>query len=229
MIRRPSTNPVVIESLEDRRLFAASITSVTPSPNPVERGLKLTLTSNGATSDTKSVVFFFDTNGNGVLDSTDKRIGRDASGRNGFVWVLKTKKLDLGPVRIFAEPHDAHNTAGTPVNTIVTITDAPPTIKSVVAAPKKLHHGKTLTLIATGVKDTDGKVGSVAFYLDNGDGIFNAGADTFLATDADPKGGFKIKPDTNALPSGTLTIFAVATDNDGGTSNTASADVTVLT
>ncbi len=229
MNRRSSSPAVAFESLEDRRLLAASIISVTPTPNPVERGIKLTLTSNGATSDTKSVVFFTDANGNGVLDSTDKRIGRDLAGRNGFNWRLNTKKLALGQIRFFAEPHAASGAAGTPVSTVVTITDAPPTIKSLRTNFKTFHRGKTITLTAAGVKDSDGKVGSVAFFLDsNQNGTFDTGVDTFLAPDPDPKGGFKYQPDTNALPLGTQTFFAIATDNDGGTSNAASVAVTVL-
>jgi hypothetical protein len=220
----------IIEPLESRRLLTAALTGITPTPSPVERGLRLTLTATGPTSDTKSVRFFIDTDGDGVLDSTDKRVGSDATPGNGFSVRLNTKKFLLGDIRFFAEPHERGGAARTPVSTIVTVTDAPPTIKAVVGAPKKLRPGKNLTFIATRVKDTDGKVGSVSFFIDSNDnGAIDLGTDTFLGTDPDPKGGFKFKPDTLALPVGTLTILAQATDNDGGTSNVASGTVLIQT
>jgi hypothetical protein len=220
----------IVEALEKRQLFAAGLVSVTATPSPVERGLKLTLTANGNTSDTKRVSFWLDSNGNGVLDTSDKKIGQDGSPLNGLSKTFSTKKFDLGAVRFFARPETGGGVSGPSVSTTVTITDAPPTIKSVVASPKKVKRGKNLTFSANGVKDTDGTVGSVVFYIDNNaNGSIDIGTDTFLGTDADKKGGFKFKPDTNTLPVGTLTILAQATDNDGGTSNVASGTVLVQT
>ena len=65
-----------------------TIGSLSVSPNPVTQGDSLTLTANGVTDSDGTVVevvFFLDTNGNGVIDvGTDILLGVDTSSNGGW-------------------------------------------------------------------------------------------------------------------------------------------------
>ena len=214
-----------VEMLEDRRLLSASIGSLSADALTVERGTPVVLTANDVT-DIKVVSFYVDSNGNGVLDDGDKKLNSDGTGANGFMGKAQTKKLPVGDVLFFAQGHDVDGNMAT-AQTSVHLTNASPTLKRLTAAPKKLVHGKKLTLIANGAHDTDGTVASVSFYVDsNGNGLIDAG-DVLLGTDSDKHGGYKNAPDTSAFAAGTMTILAQATDSDGGLSNVVSTAVVV--
>ncbi len=105
----------------------------------------------------------------------------------------------------------------------------PPTIGSLSASPDPVVQGDALTLTANGVSDPDGTVSSVAFYRDaDGDGALNEAVDELLGTDTDGSDGFAATVSTTGFALGSHTYFAIATDNDGLTSDAASATGTVV-
>ena len=95
-----------------------------------------------------------------------------------------------------------------------------PTITALAVNPDPVTQGENVALTATGVADTDGTVDSVAFYRDaNGNGSLDVGLDTLLGTDTTAGDGWTVTVPTSGFAVGTQTYFAVATDNDGLTSN----------
>ena len=99
-----------------------------------------------------------------------------------------------------------------------------PGIRSLAVSPQPVVQGDTLTLSAHGVLDVGGRVASVAFYRDaDGNGAFDAGIDELLGTDTDVSDAWGVAVSTTDFPLGPQTYFAVATDNDGLTSDAAAA------
>ncbi len=93
---------------------APAVTSLTPSGTPLVRGLTLTLTANvvAGQSPTTEVHFYWDSNGNGVLDPTiDTDLGHDSSSSGGWTLRFGTGNFPLGPNVFFARAEDgqAHN------------------------------------------------------------------------------------------------------------------------
>jgi subtilisin-like proprotein convertase family protein len=106
----------------------------------------------------------------------------------------------------------------------------PPTIDSLSVNPDSVLFEEIVdvTLTANGVSDPDDNVFSVSFYRDfNGNGTLEVGTDVLFATDTDGTNGWSATDNTAALPLGTHSYFAVATDEAANDSNVVSATLTV--
>lgn len=101
-----------------------------------------------------------------------------------------------------------------------------PTVTSLSDNPDSVRTGGNVTLTANNVIDVDGGIASVAFYREgNGTAGLQTGpgGDVLLGTDASGAGGYSIVASTAGLPDATYTYYAVATDDDGATSNVVAA------
>jgi hypothetical protein len=104
-----------------------------------------------------------------------------------------------------------------------------PSIGSLIVAPSPATPNQSLTFTASGVTETGGTVSNVSFYLEsNGTGGLQTGGDTLLgtATSANSSGNWTLTL-SSGLAAGTYTIYAIATDSAGTTSNVVSASETV--
>ncbi|MCH9021287.1 MAG: hypothetical protein IID32_00800 [Planctomycetes bacterium] len=211
------------------------VVSVTASPDPVVQGAPLTLQANGVADSDGSVVqvaFYLDSNKNGSLEvGLDIVLGLDESGADGWETVAVTNGFSIGLNQIFARALDDEGAWSTAVSVQVTVTAPPnrfPTIGSLTAAPAVLMQGETLTLTAKSVADSDGSVVRVEFYHDsNGNGLFEAGADTLLGTGTiSGDGSSHIEANAGFAP-GVHVFFARAQDDKDALGNTVQATIRV--
>lgn len=101
-------------------------------------------------------------------------------------------------------------------------------ITSFTATPNPVAAGSPLTLSASGILNSNPTttITQVAFYLDDGSGNLEPGADTLLGTGTNVNGmwSFSFTPTT----SGTFTLFAVAIDSAGIWSDPVAVVLTVV-
>lgn len=106
---------------------------------------------------------------------------------------------------------------------------ARPTLASLSGSAAEVSQGDVLVLTANGVED-DRSVAAVRFYADrNGDGI--AQDSELLGSDTDGADGYRMaltRFQTSALAHGEVSFLAIATDNEGFTSDTATFEARVL-
>ena len=104
-----------------------------------------------------------------------------------------------------------------------------PTVTSLSDSPDPVTQGEELTLTAIGVTDADGDetIAKVEFYLDDGDGVFEAGEDTPLGEDKDGADGWSWTGSTVALPLGENAYFARVRDDFGDWSDAVSTTNTI--
>ena len=135
--------------------------------------------------------------------------------------------LAAGVHRFYAVAVDNEGATST-ASTVTARVNAAPTIATFTSSPASgLRRSTTFTLTAGGVADTDGSIRSVQFHVDvNGNGVLDS-RDRSLAggTRSGSVWTARIRP--GQLPLGTMSLFAVATDNDGGRSIASSFRVTV--
>jgi hypothetical protein len=210
-----------------------AVTSLTTRTPTINRGATLSLY--GAAKDPDGTValveFFEDTNGSGVLDAGDTKLGEDADARGGYTLAYAVPgNATPGVHRFFARATDSDAVLGEARALDVTFANIAPTLAGFTATPTPVTQPDLLTLTATGAADADGlgAAARVHFYQDsNGNRRLDA-QDTLLGTDADGSDGYSIAVNTGALPRvGYVTLFAQAEDADGGVSLVRSAYVTV--
>lgn len=196
-----------------------SVSAVTASPSFIAiPGSSTTLTAVGVSDPDNNVarVQFFRDNGDNTFNpASDTLLGEDTSAAGGFTLATPTTGFSVGANRVFARVIDADQLESAVVSTIVTL-NAAPIITSVSPSPASVLRPAPLTLTANGLSDGDGTVAAVEFYRDaNANGTFEAGSDTLLGTDSSAAGGFTLSFSTAGFPSGNLTFFARAQDNQG--------------
>lgn len=101
-----------------------------------------------------------------------------------------------------------------------------PTITSLGDSPDAVRTGGTVTLTANNALDIDGSIALVSFYRESNDASglqTGAGGDTLLGADPSSAGGYTTTASAAGLSDGSYTYYAVATDDDGATSNVAVA------
>ncbi len=183
-----------------------------------------------------AVQFFLDANANGLIDTGERLLGSGirVTGTNDFRLVTTTTGFATGQNTVLARATDNNGGFSTNRGVIVNVTNRAPTLTVMSALPAIVPGlGSTLNLTATGAADPDGTIASVRFYRDaNGDGLFNILDDTLLGTDNSATGGFTLAVNTGdgafGFTTGANRVFAVAVDNNGGTSTgTATAQVRV--
>jgi uncharacterized protein YkwD len=204
---------------------APVVSSLVATPSPIARPGTLTLTAGGvsdANGQVARVQFYRDTNGNGVWDPSDEVLGTDQSASGGWTWFGSTAGWTLGQHRFFARAQDNQNAWSQPVAAVVNVTNAPPTIGSLVASPSSVVQSNAVTMIAAGLHDPDGTIVLVEFYW--GSELLGS-----VPLGSVPQGsdGWSWTADTANWPVGQHTVSARAQDNDGAWSETISTTVTV--
>jgi cyclophilin family peptidyl-prolyl cis-trans isomerase len=199
---------------------------------PAHRGDRMTLTAIGV-ADTapgvvKKVLFYLDSNDNGVLDvGIDKLLGTGKLAAGAAALSVSSAGFPLGSIRFFAQAVD-NNGATAAAAATATIRNAPPTVTSLAAKPTGVARTKTVVLTAKGAADKDGAVARVEFWCLAGSGAFDPGTATQIGEDASSKGGYTF---TYVIPAdaalGALQFFARAVDNNGLAGNAVAASVTV--
>jgi Raf kinase inhibitor-like YbhB/YbcL family protein len=196
------------------------------------------LASNGAK--VTSVQFFRDMNGNGVLDAGDLKLGAGALQRGTTNYILSVPSTGaavkppyaLGDQHFLAQITDS-NGGGVVVSAIATIANRPPTVASLTTNTKTYPQGGLVTLTAKGVKDFDGTVAKVEFYIDtDGSGTFDVTKDAKIGEQTVGKSGAYAMPSpytlANDAPSGPLAFVAIATDDLSGQSAAAKVAPVVI-
>jgi hypothetical protein len=209
------------------------ITSIVDSPDPVIKGMPLTLTANGASDpDLGDVVdkieFYRDANGNSVLDpAIDLLLGTDTDASDGWSISADTSSLPPGTNRYFARAFDGVLWSSSVTSTGVV--NVLPTIASLQVSPAVSYKGDNITITASGVADTaPGTVSSVEFYRDvNANGVIDVGVDTLLGSDTSSAGGWNKTVATTTFPLGNVTLLARAKDSNAGYSATVATTVFV--
>ena len=103
-----------------------------------------------------------------------------------------------------------------------------PSIDSLSASPDPVSQGSPLTLTANNVRDIDGVVVEVEFYLDvNGNRVIDVGTDQLWGTATSGDGDWSYVDSTSGLPLGTNVYMARAQDIYGAWSNTVTTTGTV--
>ncbi len=213
-----------------------TIADLIPSATSVARGASVTITASAVTaggSPIARVEFYRDANDNGVVDSGEF-VSSDTNGDNGYRMVLSTSAtlaLPLGSIRYIAIAFADDATQSVPVDTEITITNAPPTLGALTPSAASFEQGQPGFILTAGTPaDADGNVTMVRFYADlNGDGIAQGSEN--IGTDTDGSNGFSTTLDpglTLEFPSGPITFLSIAVDSDGGTSAPSSTTATAL-
>ncbi|MFP4028738.1 MAG: Ig-like domain-containing protein, partial [Candidatus Brocadiia bacterium] len=115
------------------------------------------------------------------------------------------------------------------VTVTITGVNDPPTIGGLIDTPDPVTIGEPLTLKATEVSDPEDNISHLEFFLDDGDGIFDANEDGYLGDGVDIGGGdWELTGiDTSGWSAGEATYFARAQDTDGAWSNVVSTTGTL--
>lgn len=176
----------------------------------------------------KSVEFWRDVDGDGALNTAiDRRVGAGKRNAQG-AWTarISTKGYTLGDTTFFAVAVDNNTGRSVAAETVVTITNAAPTMSSVAAKPAIIANlGDNVTLSGKSPKDKDGTIANVQYFLDDGDGVFESETDAFLGESTSR--GFSLVTSTSTFVVGLNTVFAWATDNSGAHSSPVSVQVRV--
>ena len=137
--------------------LAPAITGLAAAPDPVFRSSEVTLTASGVSDPDGQVVrveFYRD----GQL------LGADTDGGDGWSLSVDTTGWALGQHPLSARAQDNDGAWSEPVNTTVTVLNAPPTVDALTVAPNPVTRPGAITLTAEGVNDPDGTVVQVEFY-----------------------------------------------------------------
>jgi peptidyl-prolyl cis-trans isomerase A (cyclophilin A) len=208
-----------------------TIADLTPSAASVERLAFFDLTASGVTDDgvIRTVNFHIDVDGNGAFDPAIDRIvarGRRDAATGNWTGRVSTRGFNLGETTFFAVATDADRGTSSAASASVTVTNAAPTISGVAGSPLVIaNQGDTLRLSARSPKDRDGTISLVQYFRDDGDGVFDAEADSLLGEST--ARGFALSVSTSSFSVGTNTIFARARDNAETFSSVVSSNVSL--
>lgn len=149
-----------------------------------------------------------------VLNGASATVGiRDDAARGEGRRLLISKDVGAGP---YIASGKAVRVATTPQ------AQQAPTVQSVSDNPDSVRTDGNVTLTANNVVDVDGGIASVAFYRES-NGAAGLQVDEFgdelLGTDTSGTGGYSVVSPLVGLADGIYLYYAMATDNDGATSN----------
>ncbi|MFZ4573131.1 MAG: peptidylprolyl isomerase [Phycisphaerales bacterium] len=238
----PATYTFFARSLDNAGLFSEpasvtlrvnappTVTGFDASSDSAERAGSFQLIAGAAADDVlvRTVDFWRDVDANGSLDTAVDRLAgkgkRNAEGQ--WTATVLTKGFSLGDTTFFAVATDSDRGTSAPVSTVVTITNAAPTMPSVAAKPLIIaNRGENVTLTGKSPKDKDGTIVNAQYFLDDGNGAFDPEADTLLGESTSR--GFSLVASTGGFSVGLNTVFAWATDNSGTHSAPVSVQVRI--
>ncbi|MCA3004787.1 MAG: hypothetical protein IOD15_05415, partial [Phycisphaerales bacterium] len=199
---------------------APTVTSATASATSIQRRTSFVLTGSGAVDTDGTVArveFYRDSNNSGTLDAADTLLGSDTTATAGaYTFSVSTNTMPAGVNRFFVRAVDNNGGLGAGQAVSVTINNLTPTITSLaVSTAVVANPGPSVTVTASGAADTDGTVAGVQFFLDDGDGTFDASVDTLLGTDSVSSNGFAFAVNTSSMSPGIKRVFARTVDSDG--------------
>jgi hypothetical protein len=203
------------------------IASFTVNPAVVLSGVTATLSTSGVTESTGdativSIKFYRETNG-----SDDLQPGQDLFLGNGInvgaTWTLNTSTtaFDGGSYTYYALATDSD---GAQTIARASLNVVRPTIGALAASPSPTSQGTAVTLTASEVAElAGGSVTSVDFFREsnNVEG-FQSDADTFLGSGVRSGDAWSLPLPTDDLPPGSYTLYALAHDAVGISSDVAS-------
>lgn len=193
------------------------VSAVTPSSAVVTLGTNFTLTAS-ATDDVavSNVTFFFDSNGNSVLDGSDTVLSTDFSADGGWTFSGAAQLVwgSRGTANFGAIATDGGGLQSAPRFTVIRLNTVP-VVSGVTSSVPSPNVGTSVTVTAT-VSDDIG-VNAVTFFVDkDNNGSWTPGTDVDLGADFDSAGGWtKTATVASNWGSGTVRIRATARDSDG--------------
>ncbi|MFZ4573700.1 MAG: FG-GAP-like repeat-containing protein, partial [Phycisphaerales bacterium] len=209
-----------------------SVTSFTAQPTSVVVGATVNLTvlaSDPDPADSVGVVMFYDdTNGNGVLDTTDTVLPSDFTAGDGWTLAYTVPAEWVGTRRLFADATDSRGATSAAVPLTITVTaNTAPVVSGLAASSASVTEGETFNLTAT-ASDAEGAVSVVMFYRDvDANGLLDTAVDAVLGLDSNASDGFSISVPTAGATFGTYRYLAVAQDSSGASSTPAAASTLI--
>jgi endonuclease/exonuclease/phosphatase family metal-dependent hydrolase len=211
-----------------------AIGSLTVSPTSVNAGATVVLSANNVVEygpgSIESVAFYQESNPiAGEQVGLDTLVGMGV--QNGSTWTLSTSTSGFGGgiYTYYALATDSAGIVSDPVTTTLSVTGpATPTIGSLTVSPTSVAAGTPVTLDAGDVTILGGTIRNVEFYREtNGTPGLQAGSDLELGNGTQGGSDWLFSTSTLGLPVGTQYYYAVATDNSGALSATATVALTV--
>ena len=200
------------------------VTSLKVGTDPVSQpggALKLIAAAKDADGKVAKVSFYYDTNGSGVFDTGDVKIGEVTTGASGAFTLVTTNTgaFLTGDARFFAVATD-NDGGASGAATATGHVNIPPVIDGFTVTPDTVTRGNSLTLTATNPHDptVGGEVTGVDFFLDaNSNGAVDPtdirlGAGTLMPG----TNNYTLTVSTSGLPAGADQFIARALDNNGG-------------
>jgi hypothetical protein len=222
------------EQLEARVLLS----SLTIEPDPVMWGEQATFTATdplGATGnpDLLERVGFWLDDGNGIWSgSQDTWIGGDSDADGGWARTnIVTQAYGTGSQTFFGVGRDASGW-GTPFSAdAMIVANDKPVIDEFRFTPDMTAWYEQVAMRAVGVRDPDGTVVRVGFFLDDGNGLWDGGdidRPVAWASVPDAQGNWNAATKVQEnWGNGDITFFAVGKDNDGGWGRPAEVSATI--
>jgi probable HAF family extracellular repeat protein len=215
-------------TVEDINNLSPTVTSFTGSPDPVAVNGTITLTAIASDSDgsVSSISFYLENNGSpGLQIGGDRFISTDSnSPYNASVDTAVFNQTAGNTYTYYAVATDNLSTLSPPrstTNTIQSSGNLPPVITEFTDSPDPAFVNTSVTLRAT-ASDPDGTIANVVFYFENNgiEGLQTGpgGDHAFVAEEAEP---YELNLGTQFFEQtvgNTYTYYAVATDNQGATS-----------
>lgn len=187
------------------------VASLSATPETQVRPGTITLTAHGVSAPVGEPVRVEFYRGNTLL-------GVDENGDDGWSWTTSTAGWNVGQSTFSARVESCSGHWSETVTTTATVENAFPMVASLSASPAVVLEGQSIELSAAGVADLDGTVVQVDFYR-NG---------TLLGTDTDAGNGWTWTGSTAGWPTGAHEFSVRAWDNDGASSELASATATLV-
>ncbi len=211
-----------------------AIGSLTVSPTSVNTGATVVLSASNVVEygpgSIESVAFYRESNPiAGVQVGSDTLVGMGV--QNGSTWTLSTSTSGFGGgiYTYYALATDSASIVSDPVSTTLSVTGpVTPTIGSLTVSPTSVAAGTPVTLDAGHVTELGGTIRNVEFYQEtNGTPGLQAGSDLELGNGTQGGSDWLFATSTLGLPVGTQYYYAVATDNSGALSTTATVALTI--
>ena len=205
---------------------------VTASPAAVLRGNSTIFSVapiSGTAAPTRSVAFYVDRNGDGIVSAGDTLLGNGTLAGGIYRITVSAAALALGAANtgsftVMARATLTNNSSVDYANSTVVVANNLPRVNSVVSSLPVITVADSDFRLTATVSDRDGTVSRVTFYADSDlDGIYTPGADSAVGVDDSATGGWTISLASVGRLTGSYRFFAVATDNNGGQSVPAEA------